>query len=322
MDNICPAKYIDTPYCRCSSCEKWLNSFTSYIDNNIESFRSDLITCINDEEDKNKHNTLSLEQLYKIHKNSLTKTESELLNLKPKSIDDIYILIDEMNNRKQKKQSKDKIFKELIKHGIIYEMIDENLLITNIENYIKKYYKLLKLIDSNKILKIFGGIFGSHTKEIAPPYSIHYTTTDGMYDYINFCIMEINSIKRYHLNDFYFNSEPQIVVPKRYNIFNSTPEAILFNHLSRMYPDYIICPNIPLRNFIKISKLSEHFTEEEINYLRYCIIDFVIANKEGYVVKCIELQKGNHHDNKEWIYKDSLKRKCFDILGIDFSYEY
>lgn len=321
-ENIyCSIINSDTPNCNCDSCKNWLNSFTSYVENNIENFRNDLFNYIQDEIIETKF-TLSLEQLYKIHKNSLTKTETELLNLCPQNIDDIYLLIAEMNNRNQKKISKNTLLKNLLNHGIIHEIIDENLLKVNIDEYISKYINLLNLIKSDKISQIFGGIYGLNIKAITPPYSISYITTDEAYYGINFCSIDIGSIKKYSLNKYYLNHPKTIIAPKRYNIFNSPAENTLFNHLKRMYPNYIICPNAPLRVFAKTTELSKHFTATEIEYLKYCIIDFVIADKEGYVVKCIELQKGNHHNNKDWIYKDSLKRKCFDILGIDLSYEY
>lgn len=313
---------FNTPICDCDSCKNWLNLFTSYISNNIETFKNELFYYIKGTSLSTITSNLSLEQLYKIHKNSLTKTETELLNLSPKNIDDIYSLIHEMNNRNQKKVSIDKLFENLIKHGIIYEQIDEDLLMININKYIDSYVSLLNLIKSNKVLEIFGGTYGVNPTEIAPPYSINYITSDNCYNNINFCSVKIDSIKSYHLNDFYFNSVPKIITCKKYNIFNSPAEATLFNHLNRMYPHYITCPNVPLRVFVKVTELSQHFTSSEIKYLKYCIIDFVIADIDGYVVKCIELQKGNHHNNKDWIYKDSLKRKCFEVIGVDFSYEY
>lgn len=320
-NNIYLIRSIDPPSCNCNSCEKWMNSFTSYIDANIENFRNELITYINNKE-RDTAPTLSLEQLYKIYKNSLTKTESELLNLAPKNISDIYLLIDEMNSRHQKKISQNKLFQNLIKHGIIYKTLDEDLLKENINNYIKKYTDLLYLINTNKILEVFGGTYGINTREITPPYSINYITADDRYEYINFCSIETFSNKKYCLNPYYFNDSSTIVSPKRYNIFNSPAELTLFNHLSRLYPNYIICPNIPLKVFVKIDKLSKYFAPTELKYLKYCIIDFVITDEYGYVVKCIELQKGDHHNYKDWIFKDALKRKCFEVLGIDFTYEY
>lgn len=125
------------------------------------------------------------------------------------------------------------------------------------------------------------------------------------------------------MNQFYFNNNidlnPSI---KKYKIFNSLAEQTLFHHLSRQYSDYIICINVSLITFIDIDDLISFFAPSEINYLKFCIIDFVIADSDGFIVKCIELQKGTHHNDKDWIYKDALKKKCFSILGIDFSYEY
>ncbi|MDU5108084.1 hypothetical protein [Clostridium sp.] len=198
---------LNTPNCNCNSCKNWLNSFTSYIENNIENFRKELFNYINDKV-INTNPTLSLEQLeqlYNVHKKSLTKIENELLNLSFQNIDIIEAIIFYMNNRNQNKPSKNKLFENLVKHGVIYEIIDENLLKTNINKYIDKYTYLLNLISSNKQLKISGETYGITINEITPPYSIRYTTPDMKDEYINLCIINIGSIKKYTLNDYYFN---------------------------------------------------------------------------------------------------------------------
>jgi hypothetical protein len=40
--------------------------------------------------------------------------------------------------------------------------------------------------------------------------------------------------------------------------------------------------------------------------LSFCVIN----NLEGELLKIIELQKGEHHNSPEWIFKDNLKRSA------------
>lgn len=313
---------VNMTYCTCNSCVEWRNFLTTYICNNIKQFKEDLFSYIFNSEIEIAPN-LSLEQLFNIHKNSLTKTENELLSLCPKSFEEINMLINEMNSRYQKKVSKYKIIDNLLSHGIIYKKINKTSLNEYIINYTNSYTKLVELINSNSISQLCYSVMRLKSTEIPPPYSIDYMTLDKKLHDIDICSIDIGNITDYHLNEYYFKTDSSLVISSRkYSIFNSKAELTLFNHLCRQYPNYIICPNVLLKVFTDIDELSSLFLSVELKYLKSCIIDFVIADIDGYVVKCIELQKGDHHNNKDWIYKDSLKRKCFKILGIDFSYEY
>ena len=326
--NLYSIRFVHMTYCLCKVCQKWRNSLVEHICSNIDNFEIELFDYIYKEIFNNFNNKLSLEQLYKIHKNSLTKTENELLNLNPTNFNDMNILIDEMNSRYTKKISKDKIISNLLNHGVIYKKINDKLLKEYITEYTKNFRLLVDLIKSNKISELCYGTMGLNVMDIPPPYSIDYadcSTHLKKYCDINICSIYINTdcVTEYHMNQFYFNNNidlnPSI---KKYKIFNSLAEQTLFHHLSRQYSDYIICINVSLITFIDIDDLISFFAPSEINYLKFCIIDFVIADSDGFIVKCIELQKGTHHNDKDWIYKDALKKKCFSILGIDFSYEY
>lgn len=85
-----------------------------------------------------------------------------------------------------------------------------------------------------------------------------------------------------------------------------------------VYTKFFIRPN----QITNINSLKKYFDAKEIEYLYKCIFDFVIVDKEGYVCKVIELQKGKHHNDKEWIDKDNIKKNALEYLGIEFEEMY
>lgn len=313
---------LATQYCNCNSCNEWRKTLVKYINEGIDSFEEELFDEIynNYTNETGNFNVLSLEQLYKIHKNSLTKTENELLSLNPSNFNEMDTLLNEMNSR-YKKSSKSKTVSNLFSHGIIYEEINPNMLKREITKYSNGYRVLVNAIESNEISQLYYGNMGVNLTEVSSPYSIDYIT-NGYFKYVNFCSIDIESITDYKLNKYYFQESDSLIIKKEYNIFNSQAECTLFKQLYRQYSNYIICPNISLKTFVNIDELSSAFSKDEMRYLKYCIIDFAISDLDGFVVKCIELQKGEHHNEKEWIYKDSLKKRCFEFLGIEFAYEY
>ncbi|NFB57099.1 DUF2726 domain-containing protein, partial [Clostridium botulinum] len=85
---------------------------------------------------------------------------------------------------------------------------------------------------------------------------------------------------------------------------------------------YIILPNYKMRQIINLECITQLLSEKEYKYLKGCEVDFAICDKEGYIVKVIELQKGGHHNDPEWIWKDNTKKKACRILGIKFEEDY
>jgi hypothetical protein len=326
--NFTTERFVEMTYCNCSSCANWRKELTNYIYNNYASFKEDLYNHILSLYSKTP--IISLEQLYKIHKNSITKTENELLNLQPKNFSEIKILLKEMKSRYSSKTRIDNIMSNLLKHGIIYSELDINNVSDSINSYIDKFLYLIKLIQENRISRLCSGSMGIQASTILMPFSIDYDYIEDTHerrDYLHLNNMDINSMNLYKLNPYYFNKmndSHDILSNTKYRIFNSNAELILFNDLKRCYPNCIISPNINLLTILgdSFELLKNYFSKADINYLKKCIIDFVISDSDGYIIKCIELQKGSHHDNPEWIYKDSLKKKALNLLHISFSEEF
>lgn len=319
-------KTSEVSRCNCKACTDWRNNFSEYIYSNITIFEDDLFNSLSDGNFLIS-NKPSLEQLYKIHKNSLTKTENELLSLTPLTFDDINLLLNEMFSRfPNKNSSKFDVISNLLRHGVIYKSVNNNALKQEIKEYTKNFLLLADSVKRNEIIELYHKTNFSISTELLPPYEVDYclysnfTTTRS---YVNLLNIYLKDITEYNISPYYLNGTTILnSTTKRYSVFNSNAEVTLYNNLKKQYKDYNINPNVSLITFINVDDIRPYFSANEIKYLKYCIIDFVITDAEGFVIKCIELQKGKHHDTKDWIYKDNLKKRCFEYLGIDFSYEY
>lgn len=125
---------------------------------------------------------------------------------------------------------------------------------------------------------------------------------------------------KYILNDFFFKKTTSII--KNNNIkfvkplFYSEPEKSLFVSLNNTYSSLgcIVIPNKKLSETIDIWKLRDHFIEKEFSYLCGCVFDFIIYSPKGIPFKVNELQAGKHHNDKEWIIKDNLKKRLVNSV--------
>lgn len=130
---------------------------------------------------------------------------------------------------------------------------------------------------------------------------------------------------KYVINDNYIKKEiilndNKLLIDKGIikKTLRSQAEKDIYTILKNKYKEYIILPNYYLHQLIKIESIRQIIDEKEFNYLETCIVDFAICNNDGYLLKGIELQKGSHHNDPEWIWKDKTKKKLFRILGIEF----
>ena len=77
-------------------------------------------------------------------------------------------------------------------------------------------------------------------------------------------------------------------------------------------------PNRALRQIIKVDDLRAHFKPDDLRYLRYCEVDMALYDAEGNIVCVEEVQRGDHHNDPEWIRKDALKRRALALACIPF----
>lgn len=125
------------------------------------------------------------------------------------------------------------------------------------------------------------------------------------------------------LNPYFFNFESieehpfyneEIVRP----LFKSKVENNKYHFLRNIYRDSIIMVNVRLADVIDIKSLVPFYTDEELKYLRNCILDFVFYTKEGYPIEVLELQRGEHHNKDEYIIKDKLKKSAVTRAGLGY----
>ena len=88
--------------------------------------------------------------------------------------------------------------------------------------------------------------------------------------------------------------------------------------MKNKYKRFVVFPNYKADSIINIKTIKNALLEEEYEYLRKCYFDFIICDLEGNVLKVIELQRGKHHNEKEWIEKDNMKRRICEVAGIEF----
>lgn len=302
-------------YCNCNKCSSMFNELFNLID--IPKIESELYDLVN----KVDYNTeINEEQVYKLNKNYLTKTERALLDLKPTSYGNLNSMLDEMS-KMNRSIKKNKVFNNLINHGIIIPSFLKSDFQPSIEKVINE------CIDFKKSTKNRGEITSystynnslilstkeiTTTKRICRSYSLH---TDTLC-YID----ERYTLNKHYINDVNLNEE--LNFNPKYNVFASPIEKTIYHELKCKYKDYIIIPNATLCKYCPIYDIKDDLSKMEFNYLKTCIVDFLIANSEGNVCQVLEVQRGKHHDEIDWVKKDNIKKHCCSLLGISFKEEY
>lgn len=97
------------------------------------------------------------------------------------------------------------------------------------------------------------------------------------------------------LNPFFFNygtigEYPMYDENDIKPLFLSRVEYNKYHFLSNKYRIYIIMVNVRLADLIVVKSIESQYNEEELRYLRNCILDFVFYSEEGLPIKVIELQ--------------------------------
>jgi len=135
---------------------------------------------------------------------------------------------------------------------------------------------------------------------------------------------ELRGELRYVLNRYYLRTAAPSAPQPRIDggvpsLFNSEAEASMHAVLRSKYPDADIQTNRPIRNCLKLRMLrgAPWFTDTVRKYLWRAIIDFAVY-RNGRLLFVMELQKGPHHNEREWIKKDVAKRRVFEYFGVPF----
>lgn len=106
------------------------------------------------------------------------------------------------------------------------------------------------------------------------------------------------------------------------NLFNSKTEGKAYARLVMENPGSIVVPNRLLVQVIGRQKMKDEiavaFDSKDRTYLFSCEVDFAVYDGEGRILYVEEMQRGEHHDDSEWIRKDALKRAALGLAGIPF----
>ena len=313
---------INKHRCSCTVCKKRLGDIVS----KIKSIEKDWINKASDiafnilkkeEESILTNKDAELYNTYLINKNNLDKTSRFILNLKINNFHELsQIIVNNPQINNSQKNNYSKTIKKLKHYGLIYEEIsytkfgDRNAFDKNIREYFTSY--LFKGWGKN-----LWGIVTDKNYLNYKAWTCLCLTQPSIYDELNF----ISST--YILNPYYFksfnSSDSVSSLPQtKYNVLKSNAEKCVLNELLVKYSNYLVLPNYRLNEVVNVYDYKNNFNDDDFKYLYNCIVDFVIITTDGYVVKVIECQKGQHHNTEEWIHKDALKKELLSLADIPF----
>jgi hypothetical protein len=99
-------------------------------------------------------------------------------------------------------------------------------------------------------------------------------------------------------------------------LFNSRTEGHAYLRIADENPGCIVVPNRLLKRIANLGQFKLELEKREFAYAKDAEIDFAVYNRDGCLLFVEELQRGDHHNQPEWIWKDSVKRKVLRLAGI------
>lgn len=336
--------------CCCKNCMDIKEKLYYFMKNNLENLINEIKCKFIDEyfkvEDIIVPSDKQMEDDFRLYSSTLTKDENEVLSFNPKTINEVLNVIKKIETRDSKYQRKNSALRKFLEHRIIYhtrhkinknqindiltEIVINNFLHFEINNknlniddkikYLNQLYTYLESSSFNDFYKIYkgelsfqiGDVYISYQKlEYCKKLNIELEDKFFIIDFVmNACYTEKEII----------NSSNELLIKNKIikSVFKSGAE-ISRNIISRNKNDgRIVLPNYKMNKLINLECIKQLLSEEEYKYLKGCEVDFFICDMEGYIVKAAELQKGEHHNESEWIWRDNCKKKVFKILDIEF----
>lgn len=99
------------------------------------------------------------------------------------------------------------------------------------------------------------------------------------------------------------------------NILCNKKEKDLFLELQKEH--LYVYPKMPLREFLDIENIKDIFKDSsDRNYLLLANVDFLICDKEGNPLSCVEYNGGYHEDDVSVKKKDEIKNKALSYAGV------
>lgn len=313
--------------CQCNKCLEGGKEFWSKIFDLRNNLEKVLFKLVEKEKKENQFSEKFLKNSCEIGQNYIDKDIEELLRFEPNREElEKYIRI--KANLEDDEQYIRKILSKLKDRYILYPKYSEEDVLLYLNNYIREFDRVLDILETNIYKYINVGIDMEgiiiELKNQSMRIELEQIRT----------VFSIDRAYRYEINPYiyYLNRKKELESQKMYNVFNSPSEMSLFRRLRTEYKNCIIDINIGVRTLINDKALNELFSEwdesgdikkeKAIKIFTWCIIDFLVCDEEGYIIKGIELQRGNHHNNKEQREKDKVKKYGFEKMGIPLEYEY
>jgi hypothetical protein len=341
-------EYVFPIGCNCEECLKLENKLYCIIKNNL----NNLLNSI-EERIMMYSNEIMLEKApsdeimrrdWILYKGSMNKDIRELLSYKPKDLGDIDIIIEEIKKRKKiyNNTYRTDIYNNLHKFKIIYK--DENLkqiykdniietcfnhfiinrnggkqLIGRIRDIIKNCNDLQDLKKEVLVYKCQQVISINFTRlgcDLHLPYSGSYR---GNFN----SSIETSDV----INKYFFLYDTEIVEGTKSDsvnkIFNSGVEESYFIDYRSKYQRNILLPNYRVVDIIDLESFKDVLDKDEYAYIKNgASFNLVIADLEGIPLKVVQISRGEHHNDEEWIWKDNVKRKICKLAGLEFKEEY
>ncbi|MFT8352936.1 DUF2726 domain-containing protein [Clostridium saccharoperbutylacetonicum] len=328
--------------CKCEQCNKLNENFFRVLKNNFDGLikgikkraeefyiSSDDLYIIDDEE---------MERDYKLNRCEFDKDIREVMSYQPKDGKSLIDIINKLHerNKSYNKNYKNQILDKLERLKVFYLInVKEDLALVK-NDFIEKYiYAPYNKKDERKVpiiqeflnecmdTKYFQSVVECHNFRRIN-FEIKRDKLEFIMDGNINCGSWYNPVykEKLVLNKFYFKSNE--VNNSNYNkthilnIFKSQKERSLYIELKNKYKRFVVFPNYKADSIINIKTIKNALLEEEYEYLRKCYFDFIICDLEGNVLKVIELQRGKHHNEKEWIEKDNMKRRICENAGFEF----
>ncbi|WP_434292029.1 hypothetical protein [Clostridium botulinum] len=339
--------------CYCKNCidikEKLYNEIKYNLKNLINTIKNKFIEEYFKLDDIEIPSDRIMKEDFKLYSSILNKDEREVLSFNPTTVEEILKIIMEIKSRDSNYSRKNTALENFFKHKVIYgiknKMNKDKIDIILSEIIINRflYFQANKHLNFNDKIKYLNELY--NYLEMAPYDKFYKIYIDEFCFEIEDIYIKFNNMKNHKylsvdLNDKCFI--PDVVINNYYTkqqmelnsneiliknkvikrIFKSDPEANKYIIFKNIYKDYIILPNYKMRQMINLECIAQLLSKKEYEYLSGCELDFTICDKEGYIVKVIELQKGGHHNDPEWIWKDNTKKKACGILGIEFEEDY
>ncbi|WP_302783019.1 DUF2726 domain-containing protein [Clostridium saudiense] len=344
----CSHEIYSNEECKCKFCKKVKNDiYKSLKENLVELVNKIDNALIREFEVKNDITLLDNQMFedYKLYRLNLDKDIREIFSYRPNDFESLKNIIDRIDKRNSlypKSNYKKQIWEKLLERRIIYE--------TKALEYYKyrinrisgdeelKHLKYNRFINTNcnidklKSLFLYDDLieFKKHNTIMFVNNEIRLgsKSDNRFFCELNFkkgCefVVETFNTEKYIINKYFFQYDNKLkinVVEKHVNnIFQSDAEKSMYLDLKNKYPDSIILINIKIKEILKISKVENQLNDSELEYLYSdASFNFVLCDLEGKAIKVVQVQRGIHHNEKKWIWRDSVKEKVSKLCGIEY----